>query len=98
MTRRTPGFLLAVIAAGIAGTLALDPTVVAQRRGGGATVSESAGPFGALRWRSVGPQRGGRSIAVAGSVQRPLEYYFGATGGGLWKSTRRGETGEPGTG
>ena len=95
MTRRTPGFLLAVIAAGIAGTLALDPTVVAQRRGGGATVSEGAGAFGALRWRSIGPQRGGRSIAVAGSVQRPLEYYFGATGGGLWKSTDGGATWQP---
>src|ERR1035437_11058839 len=95
MTRRTPGFLLAAIAAGIAGTLALDPTVVAQRRGGGATVSEGAGAFGALRWRSIGPQRGGRSIAVAGSVQRPLEYYFGATGGGLWKSTDGGATWQP---
>jgi photosystem II stability/assembly factor-like uncharacterized protein len=46
----------------------------------------------ALRWRSVGPNRGGRSIAVAGSPARPNEYYFGATGGGLWKSTNGGTT------
>src|SRR5262249_29817656 len=53
---------------------------------------ESAGPFGALKWRSVGPARGGRSIAAEGSVARPSEYYMGATGGGLWKSTDGGTT------
>ena len=46
--------------------------------------------FGGLRWRSIGPARGGRSIAVAGSSSRPNEYYFGATGGGLWKTTDGG--------
>jgi photosystem II stability/assembly factor-like uncharacterized protein len=51
-----------------------------------------ANAFGALRWRSVGPNRGGRSIAVAGSASRPNEYYFGATGGGVWKSTNGGAT------
>ncbi|MGV3520033.1 glycosyl hydrolase [Luteitalea sp.] len=45
-----------------------------------------------LKWRNVGPARGGRSIAVAGSVARPLEYFFGATGGGLWKTTDGGLT------
>jgi photosystem II stability/assembly factor-like uncharacterized protein len=44
----------------------------------------------ALRWRNIGPNVGGRSIAVAGSSQRPLEYYFGAVGGGLWKTTNGG--------
>jgi len=53
--------------------------------------------FGALRWRSIGPLRGGRSIAVAGSAARPNEYYFGATGGGLWKSTNGGTTWVPAT-
>ncbi len=46
----------------------------------------------ALRWRNIGPNRGGRSQAVAGSARRPLEYYFGATGGGLWKTTNGGTT------
>ena len=45
-----------------------------------------------LKWRSLGPARGGRSQAVAGSTSRPLEYYFGATGGGLWKTTDSGLT------
>jgi photosystem II stability/assembly factor-like uncharacterized protein len=43
-----------------------------------------------LAWRSIGPNRGGRSIACAGSSARPHEYYFGATGGGLWKTTDGG--------
>src|SRR5581483_4549450 len=37
----------------------------------------------------------GRSIACAGSSSRPLEYYFGATGGGLWKTTDGGTTWRP---
>ena len=48
-----------------------------------------------LRWRSVGPARGGRSQAVAGSSKRPHEYYFGATGGGVWKTTDGGLTWRP---
>ncbi len=51
--------------------------------------------FDALQWRNVGPDRGGRSIAVAGSRARPMEYYFGATGGGLWKTTDAGQTWRP---
>jgi len=52
-------------------------------------------PLTALAWRSVGPIRGGRSIAVAGSAARPNEYYFGAVGGGLWKSSDGGTTWRP---
>lgn len=48
-----------------------------------------------LNWRNIGPKRGGRSIAAAGSTARPLEYYFGAVGGGLWKTTDGGTTWEP---
>ncbi len=43
-----------------------------------------------MRWRSIGPARGGRSQAVAGSAKRPMEYYFGAVGGGVWKTTDGG--------
>src|SRR3982750_3327327 len=68
---------------------------VSAQRGGAPQQPESAGPFGALRWRSLGPPRGGRSIAVAGSASRPLEYYFGATGGGLWKTTDGGVSWRP---
>src|SRR3954468_23799076 len=51
--------------------------------------------FGNLTWRSIGPARGGRSIASAGSPSRPFEYYFGAVGGGLWKTTDGGLTWRP---
>ncbi|MDB4906587.1 MAG: glycosyl hydrolase [Gemmatimonadetes bacterium] len=46
--------------------------------------------LGALRWRELGPFRGGRSVAAAGSVKRPSEYYFGSTGGGVFKSVDGG--------
>ena len=48
-----------------------------------------------FQWRSIGPQRGGRSITASGVKGRPKEAYFGATGGGLWKSTNSGETWVP---
>ncbi len=51
--------------------------------------------FGSLSWRNVGPNRGGRSISVAGTITRPLEYYFGATGGGVWKTTDAGSNWSP---
>ncbi len=41
-------------------------------------------------WRNIGPNRGGRSLGSAGSPGRPNEYYFGATGGGLWKTVDGG--------
>ncbi|GAB5553604.1 MAG: hypothetical protein Sapg2KO_31950 [Saprospiraceae bacterium] len=43
-----------------------------------------------LKWRNIGPYRGGRSLGSAGSPGRPNEYYFGATGGGLWKTVDGG--------
>src|ERR1051325_8852957 len=51
--------------------------------------------FSSLQWRSIGPLRGGRSIASAGSSTRPLEFYFGAVGGGLWKTLDAGLTCRP---
>ena len=60
-----------------------------------AAATYEASVFGALQWRSIGPLRGGRSIACAGSPSRPNEYYFGATGGGLWKTTDGGTTWRP---
>lgn len=51
--------------------------------------------FAALRYREIGPMRGGRSVAVAGSQQRPFEYYMGTTGGGVYKTTDGGITWTP---
>lgn len=46
--------------------------------------------FGIFKFRSVGPVRGGRATAVAGTVVEPGTFYMGATGGGLWKTTDYG--------
>jgi photosystem II stability/assembly factor-like uncharacterized protein len=44
----------------------------------------------ALTWRSIGPFRGGRVVAVAGDPTHPYTFYFGSTGGGVWKTTDGG--------
>jgi len=49
----------------------------------------------AYKWRSIGPDRGGRSIAVSGVKGRAREAYFGAVGGGLWKTTDAGNNWAP---
>jgi len=51
--------------------------------------------FAALKWRNIGPYRSGRSVAAAGSVARPNEYYSGTTGGGVMKTTNGGYSWEP---
>jgi len=48
-----------------------------------------------MKYRNVGPNRGGRSLGIAGSTQRKNEYYFGAVGGGLWKTTDGGFAWKP---
>ncbi|HTL09595.1 MAG TPA: hypothetical protein VL307_15090 [Chitinophagaceae bacterium] len=48
-----------------------------------------------MSWRNIGPNRGGRSLAIAGSANRKSEYYFGAVGGGLWKTINGGATWKP---
>ncbi len=48
--------------------------------------------YSSLEWRSIGPYRGGRSAAVTGVAGKPLLYYFGAAGGGVWKTKDGGQT------
>ena len=47
--------------------------------------------FTEFRFRSLGPNRGGRVTAVAGVPDQPLTFYMGATGGGVWKTVNAGE-------
>jgi photosystem II stability/assembly factor-like uncharacterized protein len=46
--------------------------------------------FGGVRYRMIGPARGGRVTAVTGVIQEPHTFYFGSTGGGVWKTTDAG--------
>src|SRR4051812_6705941 len=48
-----------------------------------------------MKWREVGPYRGGRSSAVEGIAGRPEVYYFGSSGGGVWKTVDGGRTWSP---
>jgi photosystem II stability/assembly factor-like uncharacterized protein len=50
--------------------------------------------FSSLQYRNIGPFRGGRSAAVTGVSGKPNLYYFGATGGGVWRTTDGGRTWE----
>ena len=50
--------------------------------------------YDALEYRLIGPFRGGRSAAVTGVPNKPNLFYFGATGGGVWKTQNGGRTWE----
>ncbi|MFN8059335.1 MAG: hypothetical protein U0Q12_09220 [Vicinamibacterales bacterium] len=85
------GVAFAVVATAALGARATVTSAQAARPAGG----YDAAFFASLKWRNIGPNRGGRSITAAGSASRPLEYYFGATGGGVWKTTDGGTTWNP---
>jgi photosystem II stability/assembly factor-like uncharacterized protein len=90
--------LVGIVAVVLVGTTGLSVRAQQQQastQASSATPGDAQRFFSGLRWRSIGPARGGRSITAAGSSARPLEYYFGATGGGLWKTTDGGQTWRP---
>ena len=51
--------------------------------------------YGGMKWRLIGPFRGGRVITVAGVPSQPHTYYFGAVAGGVWKTTDGGLSWDP---
>ncbi|MBI1763889.1 MAG: glycosyl hydrolase [Acidobacteria bacterium] len=57
--------------------------------------TKPASPFTGLRYRNIGPFRGGRSVAVTGVASQPNTYYFGSVGGGVFKSTDGGDNWVP---
>ena len=73
----------------LATCLVLSTDAAAQ---GPAPVTLDSSFLAGLLWRNIGPDRGGRSIASSGVVGRRNEAYFGAVGGGLWKTMDGGET------
>ncbi|MBS1811140.1 MAG: glycosyl hydrolase [Acidobacteria bacterium] len=69
----------------LAGTLSAQVSPIAA-------VDDNNSIFKAVKWRSIGPFRGGRSNAGCGVVGDPMTYYMGTTGGGLWKTDDAGIT------
>ena len=61
---------------------------------GNAATQQTVDPklFEGMKWRLVGPFRGGRSLTVVGVLNQPNTYYFGAVSGGIWKTTDGGIT------
>ena len=51
--------------------------------------------YAGMRWRLIGPFRGGRSLAAVGVPGQANVFYFGAVGGGVWKTTDAGRTWNP---
>ena len=69
------------------------PNLWAADPGSSAAPAESA--YSALKWRGIGPFRGGRAVAVAGVPGSPNVFYFGAAAGGVWKTIDAGATWKP---
>ena len=51
--------------------------------------------FNMMKWRMIGPFRGGRTVGATGVVQHPNEFYIGVNNGGVWKTTDFGRTWQP---
>ncbi|MDQ6718853.1 MAG: glycosyl hydrolase, partial [Gemmatimonadota bacterium] len=91
---RTPRSIIALL---VASSAALSTKASAQTPVPPTSYGYDTSVFAGLKWREIGPYRGGRSVAVAGSAKRPYEYYFGTTGGGVFKTTDGGMTWAPTT-
>ncbi|HEY7057847.1 MAG TPA: hypothetical protein VH458_15030, partial [Vicinamibacterales bacterium] len=91
LSRLAPWIALVLVGAGTPELAASRAQLAADRNGA------SINPLilKAFQWRSIGPDRAGRSIAVSGVKGRPKEAYAGQTGGGLWKTTDGGDTWVP---
>src|SRR3954471_23297213 len=61
----------------------------------GANTKIDSGYFSEMRWRLIGPFRGGRTVAISGVVQQQNVYYMAPNNGGVWKSTDYGHTWAP---
>ncbi|MEO5623911.1 MAG: hypothetical protein ABIO74_08950 [Dokdonella sp.] len=75
-----------------AGIISMQPQI--------AVAAPQSGPiepalFNAMRWRGIGPYRGGRALAVSGVSGEPGTFYFGSVAGGVWKTMDSGATWKP---
>jgi hypothetical protein len=82
-SRSSKPYLIVCLLAAMAAILSHHPRATAQQY--------DPSLLKGLKWRQIGPYRGGRVCAVAGITSQPNVYYFGATGGGVWKTTDGGD-------
>ena len=57
--------------------------------------ANSVSTYGDMKWRNIGPFRGGRTVAAAGIPSQPNVFYMAATNGGIWKTTDAGRVWTP---
>ncbi len=88
--------MLAVAASGALGVFT--PTITTAQRVATRTVTSTervaldSGLLSSMRFRSVGPTRGGRSTAIAGIPSQPFTFFSGSTGGGVWRTDDAGQS------
>ncbi len=87
LSRNVPRKLLVILSA-ILAVLSFAPARAAAQE-----VDSSL--YSGLKWRMIGPFRGGRAVAVTGVPGQPTHFYFGSVGGGVWESWNAGETWTP---
>ena len=93
-----PSSFRITVAFSVSASVLATPGAPAQRARAAATSTSAAdsartrSAFPSLRWRNIGPFRGGRSVAVTGSYTDPRVFYFGAVNGGVWKTTNGGQS------
>ena len=85
----TRAHLLAAIVI-LSAPLPLATPLAAQMTHAADVVTYDPQKWGAMRYRMIGPARGGRVTAVTGVNQQPMTFYFGSTGAGIWKTTDAG--------
>lgn len=87
--------LFALLATALATSLFAPPPLAALAPNAVAEAKGSQAGFEGLKWRSIGPFRGGRALAVTGVSGEPNLFYFGAAAGGVWKTIDAGATWTP---
>jgi photosystem II stability/assembly factor-like uncharacterized protein len=76
----------------VAATLAMSTIASAQSPSPGSAVTLDTARMKGMRYRMLGPARGGRVTTVTGVPQQPMTFYMGSTGGGVWKTVNAGQS------
>jgi photosystem II stability/assembly factor-like uncharacterized protein len=88
-------FRIALAAAALAVSIAFVGNAQQPAAAGAQATTTDASLFAAMRWRMIGPHRGGRTVATSGVPGQPNVFYIGVNNGGVWKSTDYGRVWTP---